>query len=558
MLKALARLFRRGSAHIDADRPAAVAAASHDVEALLAPCRAAVDAGRDQEATDLLEALLDSYPDLSEAHLLLGTIHHRRKNFDDARDSYLLAACFMPDSWRPHYRLGLLQLDEGKFEIAAQTLRSAVAAGANNPHVHNALGVALLHLGNASAAVEEFRIAVALQPDFVQAHSNLGHALFKDLEQYDEGARHIEHALELAPSDIAALSNRIMLLQHRGRFDEALALADELLARDAELVEARLNKALMLLTKGDFEHAWPYYEARKRSRGAMPCGDLPCPEWNGASLERRSVYVYAEQGLGDQIMFASCLPDLIQRTGVCTVECDPKLEPIFRRSFPAAQILKKDGYQSAEAAAAKLPDCKVAIGSLPHFFRRTRAEFPAHTGYLYADEAKVARWRAKLDRLPGRRKVGISWRGGLASSRRSLRSIPLEQWAPVLTVPGADFVSLQYVDPDRELDALGRTGIEVHEWSEAIEDYDETAALVASLDLVISVQTAIVHLAGALGTPVWALIPAAPEWRYGAAGASMVWYPAVKLVRQAVLGRWDPVIQAIAGDLREWTTSSQS
>ncbi len=550
MLKALARLFRRGSDRVDADRLAAVVAAPHDVDALLAPCRAAVDAGRDQEAADLVEALLDRYPDIAEAHLLRGTIHHRGKNFDDARDSYLLAACFMPDWWRPHYRMGLLQLDQGKFENAVQALRSAVTVGANNPHVHNALGVALLHTANVSAAVEEFRKAVALEPNFAQAHSNLGHALFKDLEQYEEGARHIERALAIDPSDIAALSNRIMLLHHRGRIEEALALADELLVRDAELVEARLNKALMLLTLGDFEHAWPYYEARKLSRGGERCGDLPSPEWDGSVLTGRSLYVYAEQGVGDQIMFASCLPDLIERAGACAVECHPKLEPIFHRSFPAAQIMKKDAGRSAERAAALTPDWKVAMGSLPQFFRRTRAEFPSHRGYLRADEAKAARWKAKLDRLPGRRKVGISWRGGLASSRRSLRSIPLAQWAPVLAVPGVDFVSLQYADPEREIEALRGNGLELHEWPEAIDDYDETAALVASLDLVISVQTAVVHLAGALGTPVWALISAAPEWRYGAAGASMVWYSAVRLMRQTALGPWDSVMAAVANELR--------
>jgi len=166
----------------------------------------------------------------------------------------------------------------------------------------------------------------------------------------------------------------------------------------------------------------------------------------------------------------------------------------------------------------------------------------------------VQHWKAKLAALPGRRKIGISWRGGLASTRRSLRSIPLARLSPILSVPGIDFVSLQYSDPDREVEALRTSGgPEVHVWQDAIDDYDETAALVASLDLVVSVQTAIVHLAGALGVPVWALIPAAPEWRYGGAGASMPWYPSVRLIRQPAPGSWGGVIEAVRHELQEWS-----
>ena len=552
MLKTLARLFRQGAAV--ASRREAVAE-SLNIEppgVLLAPCIAALDAGREHEAADLIETLLESHPDLAEAHLLLGTIRHRQRNFEDARDSYLLAACFKPQWWRAQFQLGLLELDEQNFADAAQALRKALALEANDARVHNALGSAHLHMRDVSAAVDAFRKAVALEPGFAHAHSNLGYVLFKELEQYEEGARHIERALELAPSDTGALCNRIMLLHHRGRTDEALALADQLLARDDGFAEARLNRALMLLAKGEFERGWTDYEARKRASAGTCSSDFPAPEWDGSPLTGRSIFVYPEQGLGDEIMFASCLPDLLATGAACSIECDPKLESLFRRSFPRAEILAKDAWRASDALAARPPEVKVAIGSLPRFFRRTRAQFPSHGGYLRVDRAKVARWKTRLDALPCRRKVGISWRGGLASTKRSLRSIALDDWTPVLTVPGVDFVSLQYSDSEREIEALRATGIDLHAWPDAIEDYDETAALVASLDLVISIQTAIVHLAGAVGTPAWALISAAPEWRYGAAGASMVWYPSVRLLRQSVLARWDGVIAAVASELRAW------
>jgi Flp pilus assembly protein TadD len=494
----------------------------------------------------LLEALTESHPELADAHFMLGTILHSRKRFEDARDSYLLASCFRNDWWRPHFALGLLALDQHDFANAMPPLRRAIELGANNARVHNALGASYLCMGDVAAAVDQFRKALALQPDLAQAHSNLGYALFRDLGQHGEGASHIERAIELAPHDDAILCNRIMVLDQRGRTQAALELSEALLGRNPTLTEARLNRALMLLKQRDFERAWPDYEARKQSLREKRANDLPWPEWDGSSLAGRSIYVYPEQGLGDEIMFASCLPDLIERADACTVECHAKLEAIFRRSFPEAQILAKNAWRDSRAIAPQPPDCKVAIGSLPLFFRASADAFPAHRGYLRAEEAKVLRWTNRLAALPGSRKIGISWRGGLLSTRRGLRSIPLQAWEPVLTCPDIDFISLQYSDADAEIEALRQTvGVDVHHWQDAIDDYDETAALVAALDLVISVQTAIVHLAGALGKTTWALITAVPEWRYGLEGPSMPWYPAVTLIRQTDPDQWDGVLAAV-------------
>jgi ADP-heptose:LPS heptosyltransferase len=203
------------------------------------------------------------------------------------------------------------------------------------------------------------------------------------------------------------------------------------------------------------------------------------------------------------------------------------------------------------------PDVRVPIGSLPRFLRKEGGAFPRHTGYLTADAQRVAAWRDRLDALPGRKKVGLSWRGGLATTRRSVRSIELPQWLGLLKNEGVAFVSLQYGEPGGEIEALVREhGVVVHHWPEAIDDYDETAALVTALDIVVSVQTAIVHLAGALGKPVWALIPHVAEWRYGAAGEGMPWYPSVRLFRQARASDWDGVLARVADDLRAWSNTS--
>lgn len=544
MLKALARIFRRDAPRVPGE-PEPFAQTGHgEVAPLLAEAQTALDAGSVEEATAKLEALLEDHPGHAEAHFILGMVLRQQKRVDDARDNLLLASSFEPEWWAPHFELGLLDMDESKFESAAGSFRKALELGSTDARVHNALGGAYVFLGRLSEAVEEFRKAVALQPDLTEAHSNLGYILFRDMEEYEEGTRHIERAIELAPHDRGALCNRLMVLQRTGRQDEALRLADDLLDGDPNFAQVRTTRALMLLERGEFDRAWADYEARKQVDRDATGSDYPAPEWDGSPPHGRSMFVYAEQGLGDQIMFASCLPDLLKISGRCTVECSAKLTAIFRRSFPDANIVAEGAWRSS--AAEQPADHKVAIGSLPRFFRRSRMNFPAHNGYLHADDARIDHWKRELANLPGRMKVGISWRGGLASTRRSIRSIALERWLPVLSLADIDFISLQYGDAEEELQRFcASSGVRVQHWQEAIVDYDETAALVSALDLVVSVQTAVVHLAGALGKTTWALLPSIPEWRYGREGENILWYPAVHLIRQLQPGDWDAVMHRV-------------
>jgi Flp pilus assembly protein TadD len=555
MLKAIARLFgSRTKLRAPAMLPAA--AGNPELDALLARAEAALHAGDADHAEQQLEQLLHAYPDTPKAHYLMGGILRARNRLEEACDSYLLAAAFMPDWWTPHYELGLVQMDQGQFDRAVSSFTTALALNGNDARVHHALGTAYLHSNNVPAAIEQFRKALVLQPDLAASHSNLGYLLFHDLEDYEAGAAHIERARALSPADASVACNWVMVLHQRGRTREALALADEVLARDPAIAESRYNRALMLLAEGDFHRGWVDYEARKKVLRPRLNETLPWPEWDGSSLSARTIFVQAEQGLGDQIMFASCLPDLLTIAHGCIVQCDRKLEAIFRRSFPTADVITKDVSIDSPEITRRRPDCSVAIGSLPLFFRRTRADFPAHDGYLRADAARIDYWRAKLEKLPGRNKVGISWRGGLASTRQSLRSIPLSEWSPILTVPDSAFVSLQYGARREELDETAiNTGAMVQHWQEAIDDYDDTAALVAALDLVISVQTAAVHLAGALGKATWALIPQVPEWRYGGRGDAMIWYPAVKLVRQQKFRDWSAVIHTVREALMDRSRS---
>jgi hypothetical protein len=303
---------------------------------------------------------------------------------------------------------------------------------------------------------------------------------------------------------------------------------------------------------GDFDAGWHNHEARKQVYPIFKIRQMPYPEWDGSSLEGRRILVYHEQGLGDQIMFASCLYDLLARKCDCVFECSAKLERLFRRSFPKATVVVASQKSSDISYLKDLPACdyQVAAGSLPMFLRRRSEDFPRHQGYLTADNQRIDYWRQRLSALGRGRTIGLAWTGGAHHTNRARRSLQLEQLLPLMRTTGFEFVSPQYMDPTDEIRLLReRHGITVHHWREAIDDYDETAALVCALDLVVSVQTAIVHLAGSLGRPVWVLVPSTPEWRYLAEGDRMPWYPSVRLFRQLRGEGWAPVVDHIAHQL---------
>ncbi|MGZ8209395.1 MAG: tetratricopeptide repeat protein [Burkholderiales bacterium] len=557
MLRSLLARFRAGSSPKEGALPARAAGGGQALCAeRVAAARFAWQAGKADEAICLLEALIEQHYDAADAHLLLGTILQSRREYDDARDSFALAQCFAPNPGPVYYQLGLMEFELARYAEAAAALDKSAASGLQDARVHNALGAALLHLHRPDDAVRALRRALELQPDFAQAHSNLAHVLVRECEAWDEGAQHIEFALRLAPDDRAALANWAVVLDNRGDWSAALEVCDRLLARHPDFHEARLHRALLLLRLGDFAKGWPDYEAR-RSVGREDCRASPvsCPEWDGSDLRGKTILVQTEQGLGDEIMFASCVPDVIEQARSCVVACSPALLKLMARSFPHTNVVSTDTPEALVARAA--PDWKILVGSLPRYLRNASGDFPRHAGYLRADPAGVARWKSRLAALPGRLKVGISWRGGTPATRRGQRSIPLEQWEPLLHVPGIDFVSLQYSDVANELDAVrGLLGVHVHHWQEAIDDYDETAALVSALDLIVSVQTAVAHVGGALGKPVYTLLPTTPEWRYGATGAEMLWYPSVRLFRQAAPGDWRPVLSRLGDELCTRLTAS--
>ena len=421
---------------------------------------------------------------------------------------------------------------------------------------------ALLRLARAANAARDYGAAVDLfaklieqEPRNHDALNDLGLLLAREFAEFARGEALLRRALEVAPSSADARANLAWVLCEQGAGAEGFRLFDEQVARAPGDHELRLMRAVALLKSGDFAAGWDEYEARFASPLSTRRPHA-FPPWDGGPIREGALLVFGEQGLGDQIMFAACLPEVAERAPDCVVECDPRLGRLFERSFPgvgvvtAAQDDAAPAWLAAPGSARARIRAQIPIGSLPRLFRRSASAFPAHAGYLRADPGRVAAWRKRLAALGAGAKIGVSWRGGTAASRRGLRSLELEQLAPVLRGVPATWVSLQYADCGAEIAAVRqRHGVTVHHWQEAIDDYDETAALVAALDSVVTVCTAIVHLSGALGQRALVMVPYAAEWRYGASGEAMPWYPSVRLLRQPAPGAWTDLLGRVKDEL---------
>jgi len=504
--------------------------------------------GRGGDARAALERATDLDPEMVAAHVALARLARLEHDVESARDHLELATHYAPDDPDALLELGRVAAAQGDLDAARRALERAAEVVPGSPAPALELAYVCEREGRKAEMLEHAERAIAALPDSVEAADVMRRALFA-LDRWEEALPHAESVVARTPA--SAVGPRLNLgnvYLHVGRFDDAGEMYTRVLEREPSSFEARWNRAHHLLASARFREGWRDYSYRFASLAILR-RPWPFQEWKGEPLAEKTLLVYAEQGLGDEIMFASCLPEMIARARHCVIECDRRLVALFRRSFPSATVLERPEDDGAIPSLKDFPpvDYQVAAGTLPSFLRNEWADFPAHAGYLKADPGKAARWRTRLDALGPGLKIGLSWRGGTQLTRTSARSLPLTDLAGAFARRGRQFVSLQYGKVDEDLAAARAAGIgNVAHWPEAIAEYDETAALVSALDIVVSVQTSLIHLTGALGRPVWILVPAVPEWRYLREGARMPWYPAARIFRQGRLRDWSGVLGEIA------------
>jgi len=446
--------------------------------------------------------------------------HHQAGRLIEAEQIYrqiLAIDAIQPDSL---HLLGMIAYQAGRLDAAVDMIRRAIAINNSQAAYHANMGTVLQAQGKLEEAVTCYERALALQPDLAEVHTNLGNILQAQDKLHDAVASH-ERALALRP----------------------------------QLAAAHYNLGLAQLLKGDFTSGWRNLEWRWQTKDhETPMRPYPQPFWTGEKLPSGRLLIWGEQGVGDEIMFAGLMPDAIRTGNRCMLDCDPRLQPLFARSFPGVDVVA--GHASGNAAGNNLglnPELDVAAhlpsGSLPNLFRPTTASFAATTSpYLVADPMERRRLRARY--ADGRRLIGLAWHTTSRKTGRE-RSIDLSLLAPLFAALDIRWISLQYGDPDALENQVvaANAPILIDRSVDQLSNIDLFAAQIAAMDMVITIDNSTAHLAGALGVPVWVLLPFARDWRWLRARDDSPWYPTMRLFRQSQRGDWQSVVQRVQSAL---------
>jgi tetratricopeptide (TPR) repeat protein len=504
-----------------------------------------IDLGRYPEAETSCREAVRLQPESAEAHSALGAALAAQRRWAEASASCREALRLAPDLPEAHVNLGAALAGEGKADAAVASFREALRLQPGHAAAHHNLGAALLEQGQLDAALSHQREAVRLTPRSVVAQSGLGLALLARGEL--EGAlAHCREALRLGPNSADAHSGLGLVHAERGQHEEALACYARALEREPEHPETHRNRALLWLQLGDFARGWPAYEWRWRCK-ELPPRPFPQPRWHGGPLGGKTILLHAEQGLGDTIQFIRYAPLVKAKGGTVVVACQ---RPLLRL------LASCPGIDRLAAQGDVLPpfDVHAPLLSLPLLFGTDLHSIPADVPYLRAEAALVEQWRQQLAGRPGL-KVGIAWQGSTRHRRDRQRSIPLEQFEALARVEGVRLVSLQKGPGSEQVRALaGRFPVaELPGLDERLGPFVETAAVLSCLDLVVCCDSALGHLAGALGVSCWLALPSSPDWRWLLGREDSPWYPRHRLFRQERPGDWAGVFRRLAAALRERT-----
>jgi len=547
---------------------------------------AVFQAGRGDEAAGFIERSLHQNPGNADALNNLGQVYEFLNRTDDAIDAYRKAVTAIPGFAPALANLGTALLQKGEAEEAVDCFEGALKDFADDPDVLGGLGKALAAVGRPDEAVARlrqardiapedpavlcnlgtalqakgdvaeaeaaFEAAVALDPGFVEAHYNLGLAR-QDQGRLDEATAAYGRALEIDPAYIIAHVNLGKALLDLGKVDDAVSCLRRAIEAAPDHAEAHHNLSLALLLQGKLEEGWAEYEWRLRSEKGARHRPFPQAPWVGQPVDAKTVLVWGEQGVGDEVMFAGMVPDLVEAGAHVVLESDPRLVPLFERSFAGIECIGKGDPPTAETRRDGI-DFQSPGGNLGRWLRPNLESFPGRQSYLVAEEDRQGRLRENYLSDGESLLVGVAW---VSKNKRigAQKSMTLMELAPLTGIPGVRFIDLQYGDTAEERrqfeDHTGTTILH-DEHVDQMSDLDAFAAQVAAMDLVISVSNTTVHMSGALGVPTWVMLNTVPLplpcWLLERDDSP--WYPSVRLFRQSAAGDWANVTERIGEALR--------
>lgn len=505
------------------------------------------ETGRLEEAIAALRQAVHLQPAHPHALNNLGSLLHQAGHFADAIAAFKQALALRPELPETHFNLGNVLRDEHRWDEAIASFTQAIALRPNFPEAQLNLGLVYQDQQLHAPAIQHYRKALEQRPDFAQARNNLGDRL-RIIGKFDEAITQLKLAADALPDSVQVHSNLGNVYQDLGRIDDAIAEYQIAIQIAPENPTAHHNLSLALLLAGRMEEGWPQYEWRRKVRQLAPAQfNLPQPIWDGSDLGGRRILLHAEQGLGDSIHFSRYIPLVAQRGGKVTLACQPELTRLLS-PLPGIVELITHGQPLPEF------DEHCPLPSLPGRFKTTLATIPALVPYLRADTELSGRFKSALETaVPEKRwKIGIAWSGRSSHHNDHNRSVRLEAFTTILErFPNAAFISLQQGAGAAEIATLPER-IRPIDFSADISDFADTAALIDNLDLIITVDTAVAHLAGAMGKTVWVLIPMNPDWRWMLERTDSPWYPTMRLFRQQTFQSWEKPIQRMADALAQF------
>jgi tetratricopeptide (TPR) repeat protein len=528
----------------------AIAARPDYVEALLNRGNTLKDLQRYDDALASYARVLAVDPNAAQAHANRGSVLHELKRFDEALASCDRALAIRADIAELHAIRGNVLYSLQRCEQALVSYDRALALRPAMAEVHYNRGNALDELRRFDEALASYDRALALRPDYAEAHYNRGNALHV-LKRFDEALADYDRALALRPDYAEAAANCGATLHDLKRYDEALASYGRAQALRPDFADAHYNEAMCRLLLGDFERGWQKHEWRWQTAQLKNAKrDVPQPLWLGSDAIRgKTIFLHAEQGLGDTIQFCRYAPLVVQRGAHVILEVQKPLQELMSTLPSAMQIVSKGDPLPAF-------DLHCPLLSLPLALATRLETIPSAMPYLFARESKTRVWRERL-RKHAKLRVGVVWAGNprkeLPGANRidGQRSIAFDQLAPLFQLTGCDFYSLQKGDDAVRQLRTSSFRHAVTDWTDELHDFSDTAALIEKLDLVVSVDTSVAHLAGALGKPFWLLNRYNTCWRWLADRDDSPWYPTARLFRQDATRKWDPVIARVAAALHD-------
>ena len=498
------------------------------------------DQGELDGAVKAYKKALAIKPDYVEALNNIGATFKEQGKVDEAIGAFTNAVSLDPNNIGAFYNMGICLKQQRKLEKAVEAYNKAVNIKPDHTEAHYNMGVALQEQGKLDTAIEAYTKALAIKPDYAEAYCNIGVAL-ADQGKLEQAVEAYVKALAIKPDYAEAYCNMGLALSEQGKPEEAITAYNKSLAIEPNYADAHCNMGYALLAKKDFLQGFKHHEWRWKTKKRVDYFLKSVkPMWNGEKNQR--VLVWGEQGIGDEIMFSSVIFELYAASLQVLVKCDERLIPLFKRSFPA-----DIGYFSkSEPVPKDKYDFHIPVGSLPLTFRKSTECFRKNaSGFLKCDMAKAERIKTLLTHKHGGKIIGISWKTKSALKNASNRDIKLAELATVLDRPNNQLLCLQYGDVFDEIEAVRRDfGINVIQFGEIdnMRDIDGLASLIMACDQIVSTTNATVHLAGALGAKVTALLPFSPRWIWGT-GSESLWYESVTPIKQKSHNNWDNVLE---------------